>query len=576
MTFRRKFGRFLSDYRWYLLGVAAVVAFVLGCIGFADDCVLPDAGPSDIAFWSFKNFLGNSPNPPIPVTLDIARFLAPAVAGYAGLAALGSLFRDRVQQMRIPLMRRHVVICGLGYVGGVLLLQLREAGTRVVVIESDTTNPDVALCRSRGVPVVVGDAQLERTLQAAGVDRAARLIAVTPLDAVNTEIVAQARRLADGRPGAELQCLALIGNPELCALLRIEEFKRGDAPSALDFFNIDEISARLLLDKYRIDTRVPQPHILVAHLDPLGVWVVWHAARDWYDRRTDETPLLVSVVDDDAEARVQSLRSEYPALEKVCTFMSCPVSVGGIQKLQLDHAERAAPPLTWAYVTAYRDERAVETALKLRHHLHASVPLVVALSRAYGVTRLLEKVDSAGGLNIEVFRTLDTTCTVEFIKGGSFETIAHLIHERWRAEQPEGEPAPMWHELDESRKESSRAQARDITLKLRSIGCDIAPLRDWDAQEFTFTPEEIEKLAIAEHERWTKERLADGWSWGEEKDVEKKKNPNLRPWEDLPPDVADWDRVFVRKIPAMLASVGIQVIRTTKLSHGRNALTATG
>lgn len=575
MTFRRKFTRFLSDYRWYLLGGAAVVAFVLGCIGFADDEVLPDAGPSDIAFWSFKNFLGNSPGPPIPLTLDIARFLAPMVAGWAGLAALGSLFRDRVQQMRIPLMRRHVVICGLGYVGGALLLQLREAGTRVVVIESDTTNPDVAMCRSRGVPVVVGDAQLERTLQAAGVDRAARLIAVTPLDAVNTEIVAQARRLADGRAGAELHCLALIGNPELCALLRIEEFKRGDAPSALDFFNIDEISARLLLDKYRIDTRISQPHILVAHLDPLGAWVVWHAARDWYDRRADETPLLVSVVDDDAESRVQSLRSEYPALEKVCTFMSCPVSVGGIHKLQLDHAERADPPLTWAYVTAYRDERAVETALKLRHHLHADVPLVVALSRAYGVTRLLEKVDSAGGLNIEVFRTLDTTCTVEFIKGGSFETIAHLIHERWRAEQPEGEPAPTWHELDESRKESSRAQARDITVKLRSVGCDIAPLRDWDAREFTFTPEEIERLAIAEHDRWRKERLADGWSWGE-KDVAHKKSPYLVPWEDLPPDIAERNRVFVRKIPAMLASVGIQVIRTSELSHRRNALTATG
>jgi hypothetical protein len=35
----------------------------------------------------------------------------------------------------------------------------------------------------------------------------------------------------------------------------------------------------------------------------------------------------------------------------------------------------------------------------------------------------------------------------------------------------------------------------------------------------------------------------------------------LVPWQDLPPDVADWDRVFVREIPAMLASVGLQVIR---------------
>ena len=45
----------------------------------------------------------------------------------------------------------------------------------------------------------------------------------------------------------------------------------------------------------------------------------------------------------------------------------------------------------------------------------------------------------------------------------SIEPIAQAIHERWRSEQiGAGKPAPSWEELDESRKESSRDNARDI------------------------------------------------------------------------------------------------------------------
>ena len=48
---------------------------------------------------------------------------------------------------------------------------------------------------------------------------------------------------------------------------------------------------------------------------------------------------------------------------------------------------------------------------------------------------------------------------------GSLESIAHAVHNRWRAEQlAAGNPAPSRSELDESRRESNRAQARDIAI----------------------------------------------------------------------------------------------------------------
>src|SRR5437868_5307213 len=124
MTFRRSVTRFLADYRWYALGVGGVAALALGCIGFAESPSRPQA--SYIVYQSLRLFLlEGEPEPHAPLPLNIARFLAPIVAGYAGLAGLAALFRDRVQQMRIPLLRGHIVICGLGYVGSVFLRHLR-------------------------------------------------------------------------------------------------------------------------------------------------------------------------------------------------------------------------------------------------------------------------------------------------------------------------------------------------------------------------------------------------------------------------------------------------------------------
>jgi TrkA-N domain/RyR domain len=563
----KKFRRFVSDHRWHVLGLLGVASFVLGYIGFWQYYTeLEGRSPALTApIYGYLTLIvlhGPEAAHP-PVALDIARFLTPAVAGWAGLAALALLFRDRLQQMRIPRMKGHVVVCGLGDVGSVFLRHLRDEHSRVVVIESDATNPRIQPCRALGMPVIVGDAQSPRVLESAGTDKASRLLAVCKEDAVNAEIIATANQLVGKGSRSGLRCLARIGDPDLCSLLRIEQHRGKKRATTVDFFNTDEIGARLLLDEFPIYTDGQPPHIVIGHLDPLGAWVVWHAARDWHNERAeaDTTPLHVTVIDDDAQERIRTLLGQYPELDQVCRFIGASAHVGDMRRLPRYHHDAAAPPITRAYVTAHRDAQALETALKLRHELDPAVPLVVALSRSHGITGLIRGADSDNGLNIDVFPTLERTCTVELTRGGSFETVAHAVHRRWRLEQiRQGNPAPTWAQLDPSRKESNREQARDITIKLHTIGCDIAPFRDWQASEFDFSRDEIEILAIAEHDRWCKERIDDGWTLGP-KDVDRKVNPYLVPWEELPPDIAEWDRVFVREIPAMLASVGLQVIR---------------
>lgn len=555
-----------AEYRWYVIALVAAVAFGLGCVGFVQLWHAQNKAWnwSDALYWSFKTFSMSSPSEPkLPLALDVARFLAPVVAAYAGLSALGLLFRDRVQQMRIPLMHKHVVVCGLGYVGSVFLRRLRASGFRVVVIESDPSNPSIELWRRLGVPVVVGDARLPRTLHAAAIRRAARLIAITPDDAVNAEIVAVARRLGGRHSRGGLNCLARVADPEVCALLRIEEAKRTDAIFSLDFINTDEISARLMLEDFPPELGCPQPHILVTDLGALGAWVVYHAAREWCQRRVDDTvPLVVTVVDDQARERIDALLDRYPALEPVCRFVCVSSSVRDIRAMAAHQAvDIDTGPPSRAYVTQYREEQVLDTALKLRNALDPAVSVVAAFSLAHGMARRLADVRRTGGPDIEVFSALERVCTADLIRGGGFEGLAHAIHRRWRAEQQaEGRSAPTWSELDESRKESSRAQARDIAVNLHAVGSDVVPLQDWDASDFTFASEEVDTLAAMEHERWMRERIRAGWTLGE-KDVARKRTPYLVPFAELPPDIAEYERRLVREIPALLGSAGMQVVR---------------
>jgi hypothetical protein len=147
------------------------------------------------------------------------------------------------------------------------------------------------------------------------------------------------------------------------------------------------------------------------------------------------------------------------------------------------------------------------------------------------------------------------------VSDGSIESIARAIHESWRSGQVSaGKSAPSWDELDESRKESSRDQARDIPAKLHLVGCDIAPLRERGPKDFAFTHEEVETMAAAEHLRWMRERLADGWTSGD-KDVTRKTTPYLVPFEQRPGDIAEYDRIFDREIPSLLVSAGLEVAR---------------
>lgn len=149
------------------------------------------------------------------------------------------------------------------------------------------------------------------------------------------------------------------------------------------------------------------------------------------------------------------------------------------------------------------------------------------------------------------------------------ETIARAIHENYRKARGVNTDVKNvsmsdWESLPEYLKESNREQADDIFRKLRQVGCAVHKVSPRQVVLITFTAEEIEIMAKMEHERWNSERLREGWKPGKKKNAANKISPYLVPWAQLPEEAKEWDREVVRRIPELLAQVGLEIRRIEK------------
>jgi hypothetical protein len=146
------------------------------------------------------------------------------------------------------------------------------------------------------------------------------------------------------------------------------------------------------------------------------------------------------------------------------------------------------------------------------------------------------------------------------------EIIAQAIHEAYRhAWRPKignrDLSAAPWDKLPDYLKESNRQQADHIFDKLRQISCTVYKVTNRDIIKIKFTKDEIEAMAEMEHTRWSNERFFGGWRLGKKRDVIKKYSPYLVSWAELPDEIKEWDRQVVRKIPELLARVGLEIRR---------------
>lgn len=224
----------------------------------------------------------------------------------------------------------------------------------------------------------------------------------------------------------------------------------------------------------------------------------------------------------------------------------------------------------------------VSAMLRVSEYRHGtrSMELILGMSCLSGVNRFTPSclpMEEQMNLHLDAddFRR---KLQFEQIMGGVVERYAEIAHEHFR-EQRESEirlsgrteeeirkeldnpELVPWDELDEFYREGYRSQIRYMGERLESyqISIGLRPVlqNTADAVSELYGPT-LELLAETEHERWMRDKKAEGWRNGKP-DRELKLTPDLVPYSELDEETREMIRKSLRTLPMNLKEIGYEL-----------------
>jgi len=312
-------------------------------------------------------------------------------------------------------------------------------------------------------------------------------------------------------------------------------------------FNLNANAARLLLrsDAFgRAAARAPRtaPHLLaLGHGQTLSEIIVQAAQGNF---AVPGRRLRVTLLDENARAVLDAMQTKYPGLASCVDIVARDCALDDTGWAAVAAAVMEADP--FAVVIDLQDEIAtMKVSLRLRRTLdlqdRQGVPV---FARVWQQRKLgdflhgLEK-DAAQSDRLVVFGDLGSLTDPEQLLEESIDLVAIASHEAYR--QAAGAAAiPAWSELSEQAKQSNRAFADHIAVKLAEMDSG-QPLGR----------EEIERWAEMEHWRWSLALKLQGWRQGERDEI-RKLHPLLKDWQDLDERSREMNRDMVRRIPQIV------------------------
>ena len=116
----------------------------------------------------------------------------------------------RLQGIRRLRRRDHVIVCGAGNVGSLVIDYLREMDEQVVVIEKSPDPLLIEFARDHKIDLMTGDATSDETISYCNPEQAKAMIGVTNSDTANLEAALGARSRIAGRGVGNLQIVLRI------------------------------------------------------------------------------------------------------------------------------------------------------------------------------------------------------------------------------------------------------------------------------------------------------------------------------------------------------------------------------
>ena len=599
-----------ARHEWTLVGLLAVLTFVLGCIGYGQTMIFVNQGGThtwwDVAYSSLQLFIFAAPEETAgwPLHLQMARAMAPLIVLYTAAKAVWRVVKEEVALYGLLFRkRRFVVVCGIGETGFRIARDYcTNTDKRVVVIDNDPLNALAAELKNYGAIVVCGNAMDPLVLIKAQVIYAKELFLCTSDDKANIAIAKNAERLtrrlkesevksleaiAAARepaiggepPDTSLRCFLCVDSPDIYEVFSVHSFfEINSSRFAIRLFNRRETIARNIFRLcapdlyYRPASRGNEPmHILFIGFEALVREMILQTALTAH--YTDfRLPHVTVLCESTLRFKVERFRHRHPHLDRIVdiTFVYAdPMTI---------------TPETWyemqttthfdvCYVALEHDVEGILSARRLnRLRRHSGLPplnFVVCLNQQNFLAEIIDddfqpiimdKIGLPEHEPIEYFECLDETISIDVVVNEALDALARTLHNAYLNTQLANGVSPVgnaslvpWSELPVHKKKANQHAAAHMDVKLRIANC-VALAADAPEAEVVFPPDDLmmELLAQLEHRRWMADKHLAGYSYGEQRDEDRMLHPDLIPWEQLTEADKEKDRANIRQIPRLL------------------------
>ena len=402
------------------------------------------------------------------------------VLGGAGtvLMSIGAYWREIKQKytfLRLQHIRDHVVVCGLGEKGRLIVETYLEKGYRVAVIESIKDHPEVAGCWERGVAVITGDATDLGILDVANSSRAKLIFAVTGNDSVNLEIANKAKMMIktviETGENVVSRCFCHVSSDGVREIFSHHDlFEKADGGFDASIFSVDYGAARFLLEKYPPDIAARANlnndgvmRILVVGFAGIGEALVKQVARvgHYLEWKSLEVTIVADCLAVASECFMASLATHGNVLVpgvSVRFIDNPPNTISNLAGLGFD--DTTLPVIV--YVSGKDDPEAVSLSLHMHKILGRNNGITIVACMKSGLSKLMEH-DSFKFIkdrSIKIFNIAAFACAHPVLLEESTDIIARLIHSSYFRKEI------LYREADFVSLSTSSGHARDKLIQV--------------------------------------------------------------------------------------------------------------
>ncbi|MEP6646373.1 MAG: NAD(P)-binding protein [Saprospiraceae bacterium] len=553
----------LRKYNW-LFPVLVLICLTLGTVGFYQYSIIHGEAPDVLSslYLSLQLFVLNSGGvpDPLPLFLEITRFLAPAVTASGIFLVIWEPFYENFLLFKIKYWKNHIVVCGLSKKAELLILNFLENEKekfKIILIEPNTEHSRIDHLKNKGVIVLHGSGTDEEMLHKANIVTAKYLLALTNDEKTNILIAQRATDIYNQFPEKALKydiLQVIVHIDDFYTMNIFKEFhekatkvdahrRKGLIKIDYHVFSMYQLAATFMVDTFSPDKYVslsdeddPPAHLLILGDNIATQYLILEAAQMYHFANLKK--IKITVVAEDKGPIEKKIKTLYPFLsntvdiryESTEDFFTSPGPV---------HTD----DISLCFIALEEDGKSVYYARKLRQYLFiegevsklrslssfnlvknfslSPPPIKVLLPRTTALVNIFDDLTrEMNDLNIELFNMDVVICNKKTIVDNRKEEdfIAKHIHYEWVQHQAvknktvAGTMQEEWDKLKDAQKDSNRLPARHLYIKLRYVKAELSDTDLGEVLNFEDIEESLwDKIARMEHNRWNAEKYINGY-----------------------------------------------------------------